>query len=222
MTDSVEGIVPDFLTLLHGVIDSPDIPLNVSRSYLQSDSNVKKISTYITKKVSDRLQSIFKNDRKQFEDKWNDLKIFINYGMLTQEDFYEKAQKFALFTDTDSKHYTFEEYQTLIKDNQTDKDGNLIYLYANNKDEQYSYIEAATNKGYDVLLMDGQLDVAMVSMLEQKFEKSRFTRVDSDVVDNLIVKEDRKAKYWKQANKMLLQSPLRVNYLKWIRLNLTL
>ena len=193
VTDSVEGIVPDFLTLLHGVIDSPDIPLNVSRSYLQSDSNVKKISTYITKKVSDRLQSIFKNDRKQFEDKWNDLKIFINYGMLTQEDFYEKAQKFALFTDTDSKHYTFEEYQTLIKDNQTDKDGNLIYLYANNKDEQYSYIEAATNKGYDVLLMDGQLDVAMVSMLEQKFEKSRFTRVDSDVVDNLIVKEDRKS-----------------------------
>ncbi len=139
------------------------------------------------------MQSIFKNDRKQFEDKWNDLKIFINYGMLTQEDFYEKAQKFALFTDTDSKHYTFEEYQTLIKDNQTDKDGNLIYLYANNKDEQYSYIEAATNKGYDVLLMDGQLDVAMVSMLEQKFEKSRFTRVDSDVVDNLIVKEDRKS-----------------------------
>ena len=174
VTDSVEGIVPDFLTLLHGVIDSPDIPLNVSRSYLQSDSNVKKISTYITKKVSDRLQSIFKNDRKQFEEKWNDLKIFINYGMLTQEDFYDKAQKFALFTDTNDKHYTFEEYQTLIKDNQTDKDGNLIYLYANNKDEQYSYIEA------------------MVSMLEQKLEKSRFTRVDSDVVDNLIVKEDKK------------------------------
>ena len=192
VTDSVEGIVPDFLTLLHGVIDSPDIPLNVSRSYLQSDSNVKKISTYITKKVSDRLQSIFKNDRKQFEDKWNDLKIFINYGMLTQEDFYEKASKFALFTDTDGKHYTYEEYQMLIKDNQTDKDGNLIYLYANNKDEQFSYIEAAKNKGYNVLLMDGQLDVAMVSMLEQKFEKSRFTRVDSDVVDNLIVKEDKK------------------------------
>ena len=192
VTDSVEGIVPDFLTLLHGVIDSPDIPLNVSRSYLQSDSNVKKISTYITKKVSDRLQSIFKNDRKQFEEKWNDLKIFINYGMLTQEDFYDKAQKFALFTDTNDKHYTFEEYQTLIKDNQTDKDGNLVYLYANNKDEQYSYIEAATNKRYNVLLMDGQLDVAMVSMLEQKLEKSRFTRVDSDVVDNLIVKEDKK------------------------------
>ena len=167
VTDSVEGIVPDFLTLLHGVIDSPDIPLNVSRSYLQSDSNVKKISTYITKKVSDRLQSIFKNDRPQFEEKWNDLKIFINYGMLTQEDFYEKASKFALFTDTDGKHYTYEEYQMLIKDNQTDKEGNLIYLYTNNKDEQFSYIEAAKNKGYNVLLMDGQLDVAMVSMLEQ-------------------------------------------------------
>ncbi len=193
VTDSVEGIVPDFLTLLHGVIDSPDIPLNVSRSYLQSDSNVKKISTYITKKVSDRLQSIFKNDRAQFEEKWNDLKIFINYGMLTQEDFYDRAQKFALFTDTDGKHYTFEEYQTLIKDNQTDKDGKLVYLYANNKDEQYSYIEAAKNKGYNVLLMDGPLDVAMVGMLEQKFEKSSFTRVDSDVIDHLIVKEDKKA-----------------------------
>ena len=192
VTDSVEGIVPDFLTLLHGVLDSPDIPLNVSRSYLQSDSNVKKISTYITKKVSDRLQSIFKNDRKQFEEKWNDLKIFINYGMLIQEDFYDRAKDFALLTDTDNKHYTFEEYKTLIKDNQTDKDGNLIYLYANNKDEQYSYIEAAKNKGYNVLLMNGQLDVAMVSMLEQKFEKVRFTRVDSDVIDNLIVKEDKK------------------------------
>ena len=192
VTDSVEGIVPDFLTLLHGVIDSPDIPLNVSRSYLQSDSNVKKISTYITKKVSDRLQSIFKNDRPQFEEKWNDLKIFINYGMLTQEDFYEKASKFSLFTDTDGKHYTYEEYQMLIKDNQTDKEGNLIYLYTNNKDEQFSYIEAAKNKGYNVLLMDGQLDVAMVSMLEQKFEKSRFTRVDSDVIDNIIVKDDKK------------------------------
>ena len=193
VTDSVEGIVPDFLTLLRGVLDSPDIPLNVSRSYLQSDSNVKKISTYISKKVSDRLQSIFKNDRTQFEEKWNDLKIFINYGMLTQEDFYDKAQKFALFTDTDGKHYTFEEYQALIKDNQTDKDKNLVYLYANNKDEQFAYIEAAKNKGYNVLLMDGQLDVAMVSMLEQKLEKSRFTRVDSDVIDNLIVKEDKKS-----------------------------
>ena len=192
VTDSVEGIVPDFLTLLHGVLDSPDIPLNVSRSYLQSDSNVKKISTYITKKVSDRLQSIFKNDRKQFEEKWNDLKIFINYGMLTQEDFYDRAKDFALFTDTDGKQYTFDEYKTLINDNQTDKDNTLIYLYANNKDEQYSYIEAAKNKGYNVLLMDGQLDIAVVSMLEQKFDKVRFTRVDSDIIDNLIVKEDKK------------------------------
>lgn len=192
VTDSVEGIVPDFLTLLHGVLDSPDIPLNVSRSYLQSDSNVKKISTYITKKVSDRLQSIFKNDRKQFEEKWNDLKIFINYGILTQEDFYDRAKNFALFTDTDGKQYTFDEYKALIKDNQTDKDNTLIYLYANNKDEQYSYIEAAKNKGYNVLLMDGQLDIAVVSMLEQKFDKVRFTRVDSDIIDNLIVKEDKK------------------------------
>ena len=192
VTDSVEGIVPDFLTLLHGVIDSQDIPLNVSRSYLQSDSNVKKISTYISKKVSDRLQAIFKNDRKEFEEKWDDLKIFINYGMLTQEDFYEKANKFALLKDTDDKYYTYEEYQSLIKDNQTDKDGNLIYLYATHADEQYSYIDAAKNKGYNVLLMDGQLDVAMVSMLEQKFEKSRFTRVDSDVIDRLIAKEERK------------------------------
>ena len=191
VTDSVEGIVPDFLTLLHGVIDSPDIPLNVSRSYLQSDSNVKRISTYITKKVSDRLQSIFKNDRNEFESKWDDLKIFINYGMLTQEDFYEKANKFALFKDTDNKYYTFEEYQTLIKDNQTDKDGNLIYLYSNNLDEQYTYIDAAKSKGYNVLMMDGQLDVPMINMLEQKFEKSRFTRVDSDIIDRLIVKEEK-------------------------------
>jgi len=192
VTDSVEGIVPDFLTLLHGVIDSPDIPLNVSRSYLQSDSNVKKISSHITKKVSDRLQSIFKNDRKEFEEKWDDLKLFINYGMLTQEDFYDKAAKFALLKDSDSKFYTFEEYKTLIKDNQTDKDGNLVYLYANNKDEQFSYIEAAINKGYNVLLLDGQLDTAVINMFEQKFEKSRFTRVDSDIVDHLIVKEDKK------------------------------
>lgn len=191
VTDSVEGIVPDFLTLLHGVIDSPDIPLNVSRSYLQSDSNVKKISTYITKKVSDRLQSIFKNNRNEFENKWDDLKIFINYGMLTQEDFYEKANKFALFKDTDNKYYTFEEYQTLIKDNQTDKDGNLIYLYSNNLDEQYTYIDAAKSKGYNVLMMDGQLDVPMINMLEHKFEKSRFTRVDSDIIDRLIVKEEK-------------------------------
>ncbi|MBQ8361953.1 MAG: molecular chaperone HtpG [Bacteroidaceae bacterium] len=192
VTDSVEGIVPDFLTLLHGVIDSPDIPLNVSRSYLQSDSNVKKISTYISKKVADRLQSIFKNDRKEFEQKWDDLKLFIHYGLLTQEDFYDKANKFTLFKDTDDKFYTYEEYQTLIKDNQTDKEGNLIYLYANNKEEQYSYIEAATAKGYNVLLMDGQLDTALVGLLERKLEKSRFTRVDSDVADRLIVKEDAK------------------------------
>jgi len=192
VTDSVEGIVPDFLTLLHGVLDSPDIPLNVSRSYLQSDNNVKKISTYITKKVSDRLQDIFKKDRKQFEEKWNDLKIFMDYGMLTQDDFYQRAKDFALFTDTDGKNFTYDEYKTLIKDNQTDKEGSLIYLYANNKEEQYSYIEAAKNKGYSVLLMDGQLDIAVVSMLEQKFEKARFTRVDSDVIDNLIVKEDKK------------------------------
>ena len=192
VTDSVEGIVPDFLTLLHGVLDSPDIPLNVSRSYLQSDANVKKISTYITKKVSDRLQSIFKNDRKQFEEKWDDLKIFIDYGMLTQEDFYDRAKDFALLEDTDKKYYTFDEYKTLVKDEQTDKDGTLVYLYANNRDEQYSYIEAAKGKGYNVLLMDGQLDIAVVSMLEQKLEKCRFTRVDSDIVDNLIVKEDKK------------------------------
>ena len=192
VTDSVEGIVPDFLTLLHGVIDSPDIPLNVSRSYLQSDSNVKKISTYITKKVSDRLQSIFKSDRKDFEAKWDDLKIFINYGMLTQEDFYDKAKSYSLLKDCDGKYFTFEEYQTLIKDSQTDKDGNLIYLYAQDKDAQYSYIDAAKNKGYSVLIMDGQLDTPLVSMLEQKFEKSRFTRVDADILDRLIVKDEDK------------------------------
>ena len=192
VTDQVEGIVPEFLTLLHGVIDSPDIPLNVSRSYLQSDSNVKKISTYITKKVADRLSSIFKENRKEFEEKWDDLKLFINYGMLSQEDFYDRAKDFALFKDVDGKYFTFEEYKTLIKDNQTDKDGNLVYLYANNKEEQYSYIEAAKEKGYSVLVMDGQLDTPMVNMLEQKLEKSRFTRVDSDIIDRLIVKEDAK------------------------------
>ncbi len=192
VTDQVEGIVPEFLTLLHGVIDSPDIPLNVSRSYLQSDSNVKKISTYITKKVADRLNSIFKENRKEYEEKWDDLKLFINYGMLSQDDFYERAKDFALFKDVDGKYFTFEEYKTLIKDNQTDKDGNLVYLYANNKEEQYSYIEAAKQKGYSVLLMAGQLDTPMVNMLEQKLEKTRFTRVDSDIVDRLIVKEDAK------------------------------
>ena len=192
VTDQVEGIVPEFLTLLHGVIDSPDIPLNVSRSYLQSYSNVKKIATYITKKVADRLSSIFKENRKEYEEKWDDLKIFINYGMLSQEDFYDRAKDFALFKDVDGKYFTFEEYKTLIKDNQTDKDGNLVYLYANNKEEQYSYIEAAKNKGYSVLMMDGQLDTPMVNMLEQKLEKSRFTRVDADIIDRLIVKEDAK------------------------------
>lgn len=190
VTDQVEGIVPDFLTLLHGVIDSPDIPLNVSRSYLQSDSNVKKISTYITKKVADRLASLFKEDRKAYEEKWDNLKIFINYGMLSQEDFYDRAKDFALLKDTEGKHFTFEEYKTLIKDNQTDKEGNLVYLYANNAEEQYSYIESAKAKGYSVLLFDGQLDAPMVSMLEQKFDKSRFTRVDSDIIDRLIVKDD--------------------------------
>lgn len=192
VTDSVEGIVPDFLTLMHGVIDSPDIPLNVSRSYLQSDANVKKISTYISKKVSDRLQSIFKNNRADFESKWDDLKIFIHYGMLTQEDFYDKANKFTLLKDTDSKYYTYDEYTTLIKENQTDKNGFLTYLYSNDKEEQYSYIEAAKNKGYNVLLMDGQLDIALIGMMEQKLEKARFTRVDSDVTDRLIEKEDAK------------------------------
>ena len=192
VTDQVEGIVPEFLTLLHGVIDSPDIPLNVSRSYLQSDSNVKKISTYITKKVADRLSSIFKENRKEFEEKWDDLKLFINYGMLSQEDFYDRAKDFALLKDVEGKYFTFEEYKTLIKDNQTDKDGNLVYLYANNKEEQYSYIEAAKQKGYSVLLMEGQLDTPMVNMLEQKLEKSRFTRVDADIIDRLIVKEDAK------------------------------
>ena len=192
VTDNVEGIVPDFMTLLHGVIDSPDIPLNVSRSYLQSDSNVKKISTYISKKVSDRLSSIFKNDRAQFEEKWDDIKIFINYGMLSESDFYDKAKNFALLKDTEGKKYTFEEYQTLIKGEQTDKEGNLIYLYANSKDDQYSYIDAANAKGYNVLLMDGQLDPAMCNLFEEKFEKSRFTRVDSDVVDRLIVKNEEK------------------------------
>lgn len=190
VTDQVEGIVPDFLTLLHGVIDSPDIPLNVSRSYLQSDANVKKISTYITKKVADRLQQIFKTDRKDYEQKWDDLKVFINYGMLSQEDFYDRAKDFALFKDVDGNYSTFEEYRTLIKSEQTDKNGDLIYLYATNKDDQYAYISSAQNKGYSVLLFDGQLDVPMVNMLEQKLEKSRFMRVDGDIIDRLIVKDD--------------------------------
>ena len=192
VTDQVEGIVPEFLTLLHGVIDSPDIPLNVSRSYLQSDANVKKISKYITKKVADRLASIFKADRKDYEQKWDDLKIFINYGMLSQDDFYDRAKDFALLKDVDGKYFTYDGYKTLIKDNQTDKDGNLVYLYANDKEGEYSYIEAAKNKGYSVLLLDGQLDTPMVSMLEQKLEKTRFARVDADIVDRLIVKDDNK------------------------------
>ena len=190
VTDEVENIVPEFLTLLHGVIDSPDIPLNVSRSYLQSDSNVKKISTYITKKVCDRLLSIFKNDRKEYEEKWDNLKLFIHYGMLSEPDFYDKASKFSLLKDVEGKYFTYEEYRELIKENQTDKEGNLIYLYANYTEEQFSYIEAAKAKGYSVLLLDGQLDAPLVGLLEQKFEKSRFTRVDADVIDRLIAKEN--------------------------------
>jgi molecular chaperone HtpG len=189
VTDNVEGIVPEFLMLLHGVIDSPDIPLNVSRSYLQSDSNVKKISSYITKKVSDRLQSIFNKDRADFEKKWDDIKLFIHYGMLSTDDFYDKAKKFSLLKDCNGKFFTYDEYNTLIKDNQTNKDGQLVYLYANDKDEQYSYIEAANNKGYNVLLMDGQLDTPLVSLLERKLEKTTFTRVDADTIDRLIVKD---------------------------------
>jgi len=190
VTDSVEGIVPEFLTLLHGVLDSPDIPLNVSRSYLQSDSNVKKISSHINKKVADRLMDIFKKDRKEFEKKWDDLKLFIEYGMISEEKFYERAAKFSLLKNTDGKYFTFEEYEKLIKDNQTDKDKNLIYLYATQKDEQHSFIEAAKSKGYDVLLMDGHLDTHYLSHLEQKFKDSRFVRVDSDVVEKIILKEE--------------------------------
>ncbi len=192
VTDSVEGIVPEFLTLLHGVIDSPDIPLNVSRSYLQSDSNVKKISSHITKKVADKLEELFKNERTQFEEKWDSLSLFVEYGMLTDEKFYDRAAKFALLRNIQKKYFTFDEYKMLIESNQTDKDGNLIYLYTSNKEEQHSYITAAEAKGYDVLLMDGQLDVHFVGRLEQKFEKSRFVRVDSDVIENIIKKSDNK------------------------------
>lgn len=201
VTDQVENIVPDFLTLLHGVIDSPDIPLNVSRSYLQSDANVKKISTYITKKVADRLQQIFKADRKDFESKWNDLKLFIHYGMLSQEDFYDRAKDFALFKDVDGNFFTYDDYKTLIKSEQTDKNGDLIYLYATNKDDQYTYISNAKNKGYNVLLFDGQLEVPMINLLEQKFEKSRFSRVDGDIIDRLIVKEDANKTKMEQADR---------------------
>ncbi|MBR4729622.1 MAG: molecular chaperone HtpG [Prevotella sp.] len=192
VTDQVEGIVPEFLTLLHGVIDSPDIPLNVSRSYLQSDREVKKISTYITKKVADRLKAIFGENRKEYEEKWDDLKLFINYGILSEEGFYDRAKEFALMKDTEGKYFTFDEYKKLIEANQKDKDDTLVYLYAENKEEQYSYIKAAQDKGYSVLLLDGQLDVPTIQTLEQKFEKSRFTRVDSDIIDRLIVKEDKK------------------------------
>jgi molecular chaperone HtpG len=192
VTDIVEGIVPEFLTLLHGVIDSPDIPLNVSRSYLQSDSNVKKISSHITKKVADRLAEIFKNDREQFEKKWDHLKLFIEYGMLSEEKFYEKAEKFALFKNTDGKYFTFDEYQKLIRENQTDKNKTLIYLYSTNVEEQHSFIDNAKAKGYDVLIMDGQLDTHYINHLEQKLKESRFTRVDADVVDKLIEKGENK------------------------------
>jgi molecular chaperone HtpG len=190
VTDSVEGIVPEFLTLLHGVIDSPDIPLNVSRSYLQSDSNVKKISSHITKKVADRLNDIFKNNREEFEKKWDNLKLFIEYGMITEEKFYEKASKFALLKNTEDKYFTFEEYEKVIKENQTDKNKTLVYLYSTNRTDQYTYIEKARNKGYDVLLLDGQLDVHLINHLETKLKDSRFVRVDSDVVDKLIPKEE--------------------------------
>ena len=192
VTDQVEGIVPEFLTLLHGVIDSPDIPLNVSRSYLQSDREVKKISTYITKKVADRLSAIFKENRKEYEEKWDDLKLFINYGILSEDGFYDRAKDFALMKDTEGKYFTFDEYKKLIEANQKDKDDQLVYLYATDKEEQYSYIKAAQDKGYSVLLLDGQLDVPTIQTLEQKFEKSRFTRVDADIIDRLIVKEDAK------------------------------
>lgn len=190
VTDTVEGIVPDFLTLLHGVIDSPDIPLNVSRSYLQSDGNVKKISSHITKKVADRLEEIFKNDRATFEKKWDDLKIFIEYGMLTDDKFFDRAQKFALLKDVDGKYFTFEEYKTLVKENQTDKDGTMVCLYAHDKASQFSFIDSAQKKGYNVLLLDGQLDTPFMNQLEQKWEKTRFARVDADTIDKLIVKND--------------------------------
>ncbi len=190
VTDSVEGIVPDYLMLLHGVIDSPDIPLNVSRSYLQSDPNVAKISNHITKKVADRLNEIFTSNREEFEKKWDDLKLFIQYGMITDEKFYEKAIKFALFKNIDIKYFTFEEYKNIIKDNQTDKNNNLIVLYAADKDKQVTFIEAARNRGYDVLLMDGQLDTHFINHLEQKLDNVRFVRVDADVVDKLILKDE--------------------------------
>ncbi len=192
VTDSVEDIVPEFLTLLHGVLDSPDIPLNVSRSYLQSDNNVKKISNHISKKVSDRLQDLFKKDRTEFENKWDDLSIFIQYGMLTDEKFYERAKEFVLLKNTDDKYFTLDEYKDIVKENQTDKDKSVIYLYATDQEAQFNYIQKAKDKGYDVLIMDGHLDTHFVNTLEQKLEKTRFTRVDSDIVEKLISKEDDK------------------------------
>jgi molecular chaperone HtpG len=210
VTDSVEGIVPEFLTLLHGVIDSPDIPLNVSRSYLQSDSNVKKISSHITKKVADRLNDIFKNNREEFEKKWDNLKLFIVYGMITEEKFYEKASKFALFKTTDEKYFTYEEYEKLIKANQTDKNKTLVYLYSTNKTDQYTYIEKAKSKGYDVLNLDGQLDIHLINHLETKFKDSRFVRVDSDVIDKLILKEEPKESKLSQVQRDDLKSVFNV------------
>ena len=199
VTDQVEGIVPEFLTLLHGVIDSPDIPLNVSRSYLQSDANVKKISTYITKKVSDRLKAIFAENRKEYEEKWDSLKLFINYGMLSQMDFYDRAKDFSLFKDIDGKFYTYDEYRELISSEQTDKDGNLVYLYATDRQQQYSYIKTAQDKGYSVLMFDGELDVPAVQVFEQHFEKARFTRVDADIITRLISKDTDTASTMTQA-----------------------
>jgi molecular chaperone HtpG len=210
VTDSVEGIVPEFLTLLHGVLDSPDIPLNVSRSYLQSDSNVKKISAHITKKVADRLNEIFKNHREEFEKKWDNLKLFIEYGMITEEKFYEKASKFALLKTTDDKYFTFEEYEKLIKENQTDKNKTLIYLYSTNTTDQYTYIEKAKSKGYDVLNLDGQLDIHLINHLETKLKDSRFVRVDSDVIDKLIHKQDPKASKLSQVRQDDLKSVFNV------------
>jgi molecular chaperone HtpG len=210
VTDSVEGIVPEFLTLLHGVIDSPDIPLNVSRSYLQSDSNVKKISSHITKKVADRLNDIFKNNREEFEKKWDNLKLFIEYGMITDEKFYEKASKFSLLKNTDDRYFTFEEYEKLIKENQTDKNKTLIYLYSTNKTDQYTYIDKAKSKGYDVLLLDGQLDVHLINQLESKLKDTRFVRVDSDVVDKLIQKDETRVSKLSEEQKEDLKSVFNV------------
>ncbi len=204
VTDSVEGIVPEFLTLLHGVIDSPDIPLNVSRSYLQSDSNVKKISSHINKKVADRLHQIFKDSREDFESKWDDLKIFIEYGMLTEEKFNDRAMKFFMLKNTEKKYFTWEEYETLIKENQTDKDKNTIYLYTTNVEEQFTFVEAAKDKGYDVLVLDDVLAPHLINKFEQKYTDKRFVRVDSDVVENLIKKENSSKEEWSWEQKQEL------------------